>query len=122
MNPYAPPAEGAIPGIAKRGTRWPIRTRLKLFVGFAITSLLLNFGFFHAPFVLFGGDLTPFGFEIAHRYLFTWIGIGLLPQCLFSAISINRRMAWVMVLCNGVILALQLFFVYELFLAVAAGP
>lgn len=76
MNPYAPPVEGATPGIAKRGVRWPIRTRLKLFVGFAMTSLLLNFGLFHAPFVLFGNDLTPFGFEIAHRYLFTWVGVG----------------------------------------------
>ena len=122
MNPYAPPAEGSTTGIAERGDRWPIQTRLRLFVGFAFASLILNFGFFHAPFIIYGGDLQPFGFEIAHRYIFTFVGIGLPVQCLFSAIAFNRRMAWAMLVCDCVVLAMQLFFVYELIRAVAAGP
>lgn len=122
MNPYAPPTEEAMLGIASRSVRWHVRTRLKLFVGFAITSLILTFGFFHGFFVLFWGDLQPFGFDIAHRYMITFVGIGLPIQCLFSAVAFNRRMGWVMAVCNCVVLAPQLYCVYELIRAVASGP
>ena len=122
MNPYAPPAEGATAGIAKRSEQWSIRTRLKLFFGFALTSMFLTFGFFHAFFVLCLGELEPFGFEIAHRYIITFVGIGLPIQCLFSAIAFNRRVGMAMIVCNCVVLAPQLFGVYELIRAVASGP
>ena len=122
MNPYASPTQGSAAGNAKLIERWSIRTRLKLFFGFAFTSLFLTFGFFHAFFVLCLGDPQPFGTEIAHRYITICIGIGLPIQCLFSAFAFNRSLAWAMGVCNCVVLSVQLFYVYELIKAVAAGP
>ena len=67
MNPYAPPAEGSTADIAKRAQQWSIRTRLKLFVGFAITSIFLTFGFFHGFVVLCWGDLQGAHVQVPSR-------------------------------------------------------
>ena len=122
MNPYEPPAEGAEEGIARGSEPWSISTRLKVFFGFVFTSLFLTFGFFHTFFVLSWGDAKPLGTEIAHRFIITSIGIGLPLQCLFSAIAFNRKMVFAMIVCNCVVLALQLYCVNELIKAVVAGP
>ena len=84
--------------------------------------MALTLGFFHAFFIVCFGDTEPLGTEIAHRYIIAIVGIGLPIQCLLSAIALNRRLGWVTVGFNCVILGVQLFYVFELIKAVASGP
>lgn len=122
MNPYSPPAESSVEGTVKRGDRWSFLKRLRLFIGLVTTSLLLTFGFFHAFFLLCLGDPQPFGTDIAHLHMISIVGLGLPIQCILAAIAFNRKWGWAMALCNCVILAAQLYYVFGLIKAVAAGP
>jgi hypothetical protein len=122
MNPYTPPAGEPSFGTSKPVIRWPLRKRLRLFIGFAFTSLVLTFGLFHAFFIVYLGDPEPLGTDVAHRYIMAIIGIGLPIQCLLSAFAFSRRLGWTMVICNCFVLGVQLLCVYGIIQAVLSGP
>ena len=122
MNPYTPTARDPSLGTSNSVHRWPLRTRLRLFIGFALASLVLTFGFFHAFLTVYLRNPAPLGTEVAHRYIMAIIGIGLLVQCLLSAFAFSRRLGWTMIMCNCFVLGVQLLCVYGIIQAVLSGP
>lgn len=116
MNPYTSPEIESKPSNEKRVERWTIRSRIKFFLSMAICSTVLSIVCFHLPFVLYTGRLAPDvqGSDLCHRWIFTFICIGLPIQFVMSTAVSKRRLAIVMGAGNLLVLLVQLYFVLSI--------